>query len=108
MQWTPAMIRERLESGNRKWIQNAILAIYKRQTQDEQRIGNTRHHNKIGFSGAHAQRGSYLASWLLSKRPLDAKFLAQAQRIALRYTRQLAEIANANENEKAEDEYIHV
>ena len=42
-------------------VERAILAIYKRQTEDEQRTEETRHYNKMGFSGAHAHSGTYMA-----------------------------------------------
>jgi len=97
MPWTPQEIKARLETGSRKWVEGAIVAIHNRQTNAEQQVGDTMVHNKIGFSGAHARTGSYYAEWIKSKKPLTGKHLEKARGIAMRYSRQLAEIANEKE-----------
>jgi hypothetical protein len=42
-------------SSDAKWVRRAIVAIYKNQTEEEQRIGETIKHNGIGFTGADAR-----------------------------------------------------
>ena len=49
--------------------------------------------NTVGFSAADAKTGTYLAKWLLSGKHLDGKFLAKGRNIAIKYRRQLSEIA---------------
>ena len=43
----------------------AVLAIWKRQTQDEQSGKYTSHDNGIGFSQADAIHGTVLAEWMM-------------------------------------------
>lgn len=93
--WNRARIRQILKM-NDKAVERAMVALYDRQTRDEKATSDTKHNNNVGFSGAHAKKGSYYARWVLSGRKLDGYHLEKARGIALRYTRQLAEIANAN------------
>lgn len=97
MSHTPESIKDLLLKNDRA-VERAILAIYQRQTLDEQALGDTRHHNNIGFSGAHANLGTYFAKWLLKGNHLTGDHLAKARRISLRYSKQLAEIANSRGN----------
>jgi len=43
----------------------AILAIWKKQTADEQASFSTNHDNGIGFSQADAAHGTQLAEWMM-------------------------------------------
>lgn len=43
----------------------AVLAIWKKQTEDEQSSKSTSHDNGIGFSQADAVHGSLLAEWMM-------------------------------------------
>lgn len=95
MNHTPESIKDLLSKNDRA-VERAILAIYGRQTLDEQAMGDTRHYNGIGFSGAHANLGSYLARWLLKGNHLTGKHLDKARHMSMHYSRQLAEIANRN------------
>lgn len=76
-------------------VERAIVAIYQRQTHDEQHSSDTKHSNGIGFSGADARLGSYYARWILSGRRLSGHHLEKARAMSQKYVRQLAEIAEA-------------
>lgn len=93
--WTEDSIRDLLKSSDRA-VERGILAIYARQTADEQSVGDTRHLNARGFSAAHASRGSYYARWLEKGNKLTGKHLQRARRFILHYVRQLVEIANSS------------
>ena len=95
MSWTTDRIVNLLNNNNTA-VERAIIAIYNRQTADEKNARNTRHNNTVGFSAADASTGTYLAKWLLSGKHLDGKFLAKGRNIAIKYRRQLLEIANEN------------
>ena len=82
-------------NSNARAVERAMVALYERQTEDEQREESTKHLNGMGFSGAHSRLGSYYARWILSGRSLDGKHLERARAIALRYCGQLCDIANA-------------
>ena len=90
--YTKADIKALLLSNDRA-VERAILAIYARQTNEEQSSQETIHSNGIGFSGAHANLGSYYANWLKSGRHLTGIHLEKARKIASHYVGQLAEIA---------------
>ena len=78
--WTRSEIETLLNRNNRA-VERAMVAIWKRQTEDEQATETTRHHNGIGFSGWTARSGSYFAQWLQSGRSLSGKHLAKARKI---------------------------
>jgi len=48
------MIRNNL-TNSPMWLVRGLLAIYARQTADEQAAENTRYHNKVGFGAADAE-----------------------------------------------------
>ena len=91
--WTIETISA-LIARNDRAVERAIIAIYNRQTADEKNDQTTRHVNNVGFSGADVRTGTYLAQWILSGKHLDGKFLAKGRTIALKYRRQLLDIAN--------------
>lgn len=78
-----------------KAVERAMLAIYARQTQDEQSSQTTKHSNGQGFNAFDALNGTYYAKWVLSGRKLSGSHLAKARKMALRYTQQLALISQA-------------
>ena len=91
--WTKEKIQALIRT-NPTAVERAIVAIYNRQTSDEKVTSNTRHTNHRGFRSNHAPRGSHYARWVLSGRHLSGYHLETARKIALRYHRQLCEIAN--------------
>jgi len=91
--WTREEIETLVNTSNRA-VERAMVAIWERQTADEQGSDTTRHHNGIGFSGWTARSGSYYAKWVLGGGTLTGKHLVKARRIALHHAGQLARIAN--------------
>ena len=91
--WTEAAIVSLLQNNNRA-VERAILAIFARQTEDEKSTECTRHENSRGFSAADARTGSYLARWILGGNHLNGKFLDKGRKIAVKYRKQLLEVAN--------------
>jgi hypothetical protein len=92
---TPEYIKYVLVN-NPKAVDRAIVAIYHRQTLDEQLESDTKHSNGVGFSGSDARVGTYFAKWILSGNKLSGKHLVKATTIAHKYVRQLCEIAKEN------------
>lgn len=90
--WTKESITQLLDRSNRA-VERAIVAIYNRQTEDEKSSGTTTHSNGRGFSGAHAELGTYYAKWILSGRSLTGHHLEKARRMSKRYVAQLLEEA---------------
>ena len=46
--WTKEEIRDNLIK-NDNWVYRGVVAIYDKQTFDEQAVGETKHHNGVGF-----------------------------------------------------------
>ena len=91
--WTRTEI-ETLINTNDRAVERAMVAIWERQTRDEQAVETTRHHNGIGFSGWTAKSGTYFANWVQSGRTLSGKHLVKARKIALYHAGQLTDFAN--------------
>ena len=91
--WTREDIVSLLNTSDRA-VERGVVAIWQRQTADEQSTDTTRHSNGIGFSGWSAHSGSYYAKWVESGRRLTGKHLDKARKIALHHAAQLTRIAN--------------
>ena len=76
-----------------KWVERAIVVLYKRQTADERISESTRVHNGRGFNAFDAKMGTYMAKWILDGKHLNGKWLEKARKMLQKYTRQLLEIA---------------
>lgn len=93
-------IKELLKK-NDKAIERAIVALYSRQTESEKNSEATVEKNGIGYNGFDAKFFSSLAQQIQSGRTLTAKQIQFARRGIMKYAKQLAEIANQREQEKA-------
>ena len=82
MSYTAEQIRTRLD-GSRQWLERAILAI----------------HHRNGFSEIDSDYLSYLAGWIESGKSLSGKHVRKARALMMKYARQLAEMANAQEDD---------
>lgn len=94
MIWNKERIAKLLNE-NDKAVERAVIAIYDRQTHDEKATEATRHNNGRGFRANHVSKGSYYARWCLDGWHLTGHHLANARGLALHYTQQLADVANA-------------
>ena len=91
--WTRTEI-ETLINTNDRAVERAMVAIWERQTADEQETQDTRHHNGRGFAAWSARSGTYFAEWVRSGRHLTGKHLVKARKIALHHAGQLTDFAN--------------
>lgn len=91
--WDRAKIEKLLRENDRA-VERAMMALYARQTADEQVDGNTKHTNGRGFRANHASKGSYYARWCLRGNRLTGQYLDHAREIALHYVQQLLDEAN--------------
>lgn len=89
---TKTQIISLLASNNRA-VERALVALYHRQTVDEQRTSTTKESNGVGFNAKDAEYATYLAKWVLSGRHLTGRHLEAGRRIATFYARQLAEMS---------------
>jgi hypothetical protein len=89
-------------------LEQAVVAIYEKQTADEQNSGETKHDNGIGFAGCDSRSGSYMAKYILTQisygRPwgqiLSGKFLEKAMKFMPKYSKQLYKIQLMKISEK--------
>lgn len=104
------MIRANLQVSD-AWVYRALVAIYERQTADEQQSGCTRHDNKVGFSGLDASILSSFATQVKNwnpatsryDRPLSPKQMAIARNKIQKYSGQLYKIATHKEQADASE-----
>lgn len=78
---------------DQKWLERGVLAIYKRQTEDEKQSEQTSHSNGRGFAGCDARRGTRMAQWLIKGYHLDGKHLEKARKMMPKYAGQLLIVA---------------
>ena len=98
--WDKESIHKLLDTSHVA-VERAILAIYARQDSDEQRCGTTHKANGRGFSQFDAEFMTSLAKELKQRGALSHRQITAARKGIKRYWRQLVEIANAREAEKA-------
>lgn len=92
MSYTKELIKEKLQT-NQKWVERAILAIYNKQSIQEQNVSDTIHRNGVGFNGSDARVMSYYAKWIESGKHLSGKHLIKATKKIMKYSGQLLKIA---------------
>lgn len=99
MLYTKEFIQEKLATDVR-WLTRGILAIYERQTQDEQKTESTNHTNYRGFTGADAKFLTSLAKYILASKTLSQKQLYCAKKRMNKYAGQLLKVIQEKESQK--------
>lgn len=79
---------------NDVWLERAVLAIYKLQTEDEKKDAYTKVKNSIGFNGVDASFGTSLAKQIESGKALTYKQKEYLRKMMKKYVGQLEKIAN--------------
>jgi hypothetical protein len=91
--WTAAEVKEELKTKN-SWLCHGIVAIYQRQTADEQAAETTIENNGVGFNGCDGEFLSSVAKQLLAGRKLSERQVTVCRKAMLKYAGQLSKIAN--------------
>ena len=86
-------------STNSKWALHALMKIFDRQTEDEQRTNSTHLHNNIGFTGCDAEILSSFAKQYQRKGFLSDKQMKLLYRKISKYHRQVIELSDAKKLE---------
>jgi hypothetical protein len=99
--WDKSTILEILSEPvqNKHIVTRMLLAMYARQTADEQAVGATMNRNGIGFSGRDSEFLSDVAQ-RAAKWGLSDKQSAAVAKCLKHYSRQLVEIAAQNKAAK--------
>jgi hypothetical protein len=113
--WTKDSMKAAIPTASEKWLAAAVIALWHRQTEDEKSTDSTNHHNNKGFTGADAKRLSLIAKCALANKHLDKPFsqstgkksgksnawmVGQLQKRLIKYSGQLAMIANQKAQSK--------
>lgn len=99
--WTQDLVRDWLHWDN-FMVECAVVALYKRQTTDEQAAEHTVWLNGRGFSAGDAGQLTRSAKWVLAGNRLDGRWLEATRRRLLKYARQLREIILERRAENAD------
>ena len=93
MIWTKEQIKDKIKT-NQAWLERAIVALFDKQTRDEQATEDTHVNNKIGLNKPDAHKMSYYAKWIMAGKHLNGRFLEDARNRVLKYSKQLTKMAN--------------
>ena len=90
--YTKEEIREKLATDIR-WLIRGLIAIFDRQTADEQQSDQTNHNNSVGFNGTDAPFMSIMARRAKEGKPFSEKQIACIRKAMLKYAGQLHKIS---------------
>lgn len=93
--WTKQEIKLNI-AMNDAWVIRGMLAIYACQTASEQNSGETQEDNGIGFNGVDAFILSSFCEQYKVRKSLSPKQMEMARKKMMKYSNQLAKIANNN------------
>jgi hypothetical protein len=96
---TVEFVREKIATDDR-WLLRGLVAIYHKQTEDEQRDAATKHTNGVGFTGVDATFASSLAEQVIRRGSLSPKQMIFARKIMKKYAAQLVRIAKEKEGKE--------
>lgn len=88
---TKEVIAQKLISSD-KWLYAGIVAIFNRQTVDEQSAEVTNRTNAMGFNGTDARFGSSLAKRIKAGYSLSPKQLVAGRKMMQKYAGQLMKV----------------
>ena len=95
--WTKEQIVEMLETNDMA-VTRAVIAIYQRQTEDEQITRHTLKSNNVGFNSSDAPYLSYCAKYAIDRKvALSGKHLEKSRTRVRKYWKQLMDIANSKD-----------
>jgi hypothetical protein len=80
-------------SKNDAWVYRGVVAIFKKQTEDERIVRQTKHSNNVGFTGADAEFLSAMAIIAIEGRVFTPNQMRETQKAMIKYAGQLMKIA---------------
>lgn len=86
---TKSQVKARLEADADFRVE-ALLVLYRRQTEDEQDAKDTKYKNKRGFMSSHAVNGTNLAEKVIAGEELTDEDEGKLEGIVAKYSKQLA------------------
>ena len=91
--WTKDEMKDILTNHDDQ-LCKAVVKIWEYQTADEQRVGETKEHNGVGFNGLDANILSSFAEFYKRTGFLTPKQIVIARKKMMKYAGQLCRIAN--------------
>ena len=88
--YTKETIQQNLQS-NPMWIERALVVLFNRQTNDEQKTQDTREWNGMGFNKPDSRYLSYCSKWVIGGRHLNEKHLLKCGSKLPKYWKQILE-----------------
>jgi len=76
------------------FLEDCILKLYEKQTNDEQQVEYSKYHNKEGFNAADAKQMSVWAKNILNNKHLDTSEISVARKRLFKYVNQIGSIIN--------------
>lgn len=93
-------IRKKLKEDD-VWVKRGLKKIFDNQTDDEQNVEMTKHHNEIGFNGHDAPLLSSFAKQLINKNWLSHKQMHILHKMMPKYWRQIFELCDKTKLEES-------
>jgi phage terminase Nu1 subunit (DNA packaging protein) len=96
--YTKEVIKSLLSTDS-KWMERGVIVLYERQTQDEQKTGQTHVYNNRGFNSSDSRYMTWVAKWLLESKSnhLNEKHKAKVAKSLPKYWGQILEIIKNNQ-----------
>ena len=91
--WTKEEIKELLEK-NDEMVKRSVLKLYEKQTDYEKATQSTQEYNGVGFNGTDSTILSSFAEFIKKTGFLTTKQTTIARKKLMKYSNQLAKIAN--------------
>ena len=101
--WNKDKMLARLSTDD-AFMLRGLIALYQRQTADEQNSASTMHSNRQGFSAYTARQGTAIAKKAIANRYIGWTEMEIARNICRKHAGQLVTIANENLERKRQEE----
>jgi hypothetical protein len=86
--YTKEFIKDKLATDVR-WMERALIVLFRRQTPDEQESDQTRVYNERGFNGVDSRYLSYCAKYILGGGRLSGEHVRKVGKKLPKYWRQI-------------------
>ena len=96
MEYTKEYIQDKLTNDIR-WMERALVVLYRRQTTDEQMSGETINANNRGFNSVDSRYLSWCAKWVLQGMHLSGHHIEKVGSKLKKYWKQIQDEIKQNE-----------
>lgn len=97
MDYTKENIQEKMTTDIR-WTERAVLVLFDRQTEDEQKIEDTVHNNGVGFNGVDGKYLTWVGNYLMRGNHLSGHHVEKVRKKLPKYWKQIKNIIEEKES----------